>query len=122
MIWKLPYLNGTEQAYVEQTMGLQYSVNSNVAAPMFGFGSYSYLPLGFDADGKLFAYSYLDDSTFTPGQNPGQGAEPKAYYQWYVCWQYFTSYYYQSVGWSTTDTPHNPTCEAVDITQVFATS
>jgi hypothetical protein len=38
--------------------------------------------------------------------------------QWYVCWQYFTGYYYQSVGWTQVGAPHNPTCEPVDITKV----
>ncbi|KAI1104644.1 hypothetical protein F4804DRAFT_306347 [Jackrogersella minutella] len=120
--WKLPYTDGDGNPQsVPQVLGLQYLVNSNVAAPMFGFSSYS-MNLGFDADGKLFGYSYYDDSTFTPGTNPVPSGDGTALYQWYACWQYFTGYYYQSVGWSVTAPPHNPTCEAVDITQVFPSS
>lgn len=37
---------------------------------------------------------------------------------WAVCWQYFTGYYYQSVGWVTEGAPHNPTCEPATITKV----
>ncbi|XXH05196.1 hypothetical protein Hte_011621 [Hypoxylon texense] len=119
--WKLPYTdeNGNP-ATVEQVLGLQYQINSNVAAPMFGWGSSVYNLFGFDADKKLFGYSYYDDSTFTPGTNPVPSGEGIANYQWYVCWQYFTGYYYQSLAWSTTSPPHNPTCEPVDVTQVFS--
>ncbi|KAL7626387.1 hypothetical protein AAE478_003159 [Parahypoxylon ruwenzoriense] len=120
--WMLPYIDQDgNEASVQQVMNLQFLVNSNVAAPVFGFGSYQ-VQVGFDADGKLFTYNYFDDSTFTPGTNPIPSGEGKAYYQWYVCWQYFTGYYYQSVGWAQTTPPHNPTCEPVDITQVFLSS
>ncbi|KAI1771273.1 hypothetical protein F4818DRAFT_208902 [Hypoxylon cercidicola] len=116
--WKLPYNDQDgNPATVDQVLGLQYQLNSNVAAPMFGWSTSNLF--GFDADKKLFGYSYYDDATFTPGTNPVPSGEGIAYYQWYVCWQYFTGYYYQSIGWATTLPPHNPTCEAVDITQVF---
>ncbi|KAI1085828.1 hypothetical protein F5B20DRAFT_519946 [Whalleya microplaca] len=118
--WHLPININDTQSDLPQTINFQYQQNSNIAAPMFGLGSVSGgTSLGFDADGKLFAYSYYDDSTFVPGQNPSPNGEGKAIYQWFVCWQYFTGYYYQSVGWAQTLPPHNPTCEAVDITQVF---
>ncbi|OTB06818.1 hypothetical protein M426DRAFT_318532 [Hypoxylon sp. CI-4A] len=117
--WNLPYTGSDgNPASVPQSLTLQYQLNSNVAAPMFGLGSYG-TSLGFDADGKLFAWAYIDDSTFTPGTNPFPTGEGTAYYQWYVCWQYFTSYYYQSVAWATSSPTHNPTCEPVDITRVF---
>lgn len=116
--WKLPYTDQDgNPAVVDQVLGLQYQINSNVAAPMFGWSTYNLW--GFDADGKLFGYTYYDDSTFTPGTNPVPSGEGVANYQWYVCWQYFTGYYYQSLGWATTSPPHNPTCEAVDVTQVL---
>ncbi|KAI1143983.1 hypothetical protein F5Y05DRAFT_407382 [Hypoxylon sp. FL0543] len=120
--WKLPYTDGNgNSAFEPQTLGLQYLPNSNVAAPMFGISDVA-MNVGFDTDNKLFSWFYYDDSTFTPGTNPAPSGEGKAYYQWYVCWQYFTGYYYQSVGWATTTPPHNPTCEPVDITQVFVSS
>ncbi|KAI1376777.1 hypothetical protein F4677DRAFT_73658 [Hypoxylon crocopeplum] len=116
--WNLHYTDQDgNPSYVAQVMAMQYLLNSNVAAPMFGFGSSSLI--GFDKDSKMFGYNYYDDSTFTPGTNPIPSGEGEAYYQWFVCWQYFTGYYYQSIGWTTTGAPHNPTCEAVNITQVF---
>ncbi|KAI8964107.1 hypothetical protein F5Y11DRAFT_118087 [Daldinia sp. FL1419] len=122
LVWKLPYQTGNDtQATVDQPMTLQFAVNSNVAAPMFGLSTY-YMDVGFDQDGKLFGWNYIDDSTFTPGTNPFPTGNGTAYYKWYVCWQYFTSYYYQSVGWSLTAPPHNPTCEPVDIFQEFPSS
>ncbi|KAI1405754.1 hypothetical protein F4819DRAFT_442637 [Hypoxylon fuscum] len=117
LVWKLPYTDQNGNPAVEpEIMGINYVLNSNVGAPMFGLSGTGLV--GFDADNKLFGYMYYDDSTFTPGTNPVPNGDGKAYYQWYVCWQYFTGYYYQSIGWSTTSPPHNPTCEPVDITQV----
>ncbi|KAI0115960.1 hypothetical protein GGR51DRAFT_546234 [Nemania sp. FL0031] len=117
LIWSLPYTdeNGNP-ASVEQAMGMVYQPNSNVAAPLFGFSSSSFL-VGFDSEGELFGYDYVDDSKFVAGQPPTDYT-PKAYYQWAVCWQYFTGYYYQSVAWVQTGAPHNPTCEPVEITKV----
>ncbi|KAI2778980.1 hypothetical protein F4815DRAFT_475737 [Daldinia loculata] len=122
LVWKLPYNDGSgNQATVDQALGLQFAVNSNVASLLFGLSNY-YFNVGFDKDSKLFGWTYIDDSTFTPGTNPFPSGNGTAYYQWYVCWQYFTSYYYQSVGWTSTGAPHNPTCEPVDITQEFPSS
>ncbi|KAI1467101.1 uncharacterized protein F4812DRAFT_431184 [Daldinia caldariorum] len=122
LIWKLPYTDGSGgQATVDQGLALQFTVNSNVAAAMFGFGSYS-VDLGFDKEGKLFGVSYIDDSTFEPGKSPFPSGNATADYQWYACWQYFTGYYYQSIGWASTSPPHNPTCEPVDIFQEFPSS
>ncbi|KAI2636359.1 hypothetical protein GGS26DRAFT_548778 [Hypomontagnella submonticulosa] len=119
LIWRLHYTDQDgNAAYVEQVLGLSYQINSNVAAPMFGFNQGN-LNIGFDQAKKLFATNYYDDSTFVPGQNPTPNGVGTAYYQWYVCWQYFTGYYYQSVGWTTGGVPHNPTCEPVDIVQEF---
>lgn len=92
-------------------MTFTYVPNSNVAAPLFGF-EYG-TSVGFDNDGKLFTYAYYDDSTFVPQQQPVTGHF--AYYQWFICWQYLTGYYYQSVGWAMTLPPQNPTCEPVEI-------
>ncbi|KAI1131526.1 hypothetical protein F5Y10DRAFT_233456 [Nemania abortiva] len=117
LIWNEPYTdeNGNP-ASAEQTMGLNYQPNSNVAAPMFGFSQGTFL-VGFDSEGELFGYDYIDDSKFVAGQPPTDYTA-KAYYQWAVCWQYFTGYYYQSVAWVQNGAPHNPTCEPVEITKV----
>ncbi|TGJ85321.1 hypothetical protein E0Z10_g3449 [Xylaria hypoxylon] len=117
LVWGQPYTdeNGNP-ASVSQAMSLVYQPTSNVAAPLFGFGQ-NVLLVGFDAEGGLFGYNYYDDSKFVAGQQPTDYT-PKAYYQWAVCWQYFTGYYYQSVAWVQTGAPRNPTCEAVEITKV----
>jgi hypothetical protein len=111
--WNLPLGNQS----VPEPLRFIYAPNSNVAAPMF-YPSEDSTLVGFDADDKLFTYNYYDDSTFVPGVRPDAG-ESKAYYNWYLCWQYLSGYYYQSVGWSTTLPPQNPTCQAIDITQVL---
>ncbi|KAI1213099.1 uncharacterized protein F4807DRAFT_311314 [Annulohypoxylon truncatum] len=124
VIWKLPYTDSNGNTALEpQTLGLQFTTDSNVASTNFGLGECSSdLNVGFDADGKLFAWNYIDDSTFTPGTNPVPSGVGKAYYQWYVCYIYYTGYYYQAIGWSATSPPHNPTCQPVDIIQVFPSS
>ncbi|KAH8162734.1 hypothetical protein CIB48_g5513 [Xylaria polymorpha] len=119
LVWNQPYTDQDGNlATVSQSMGLIYSSTSNVAAPMFGFSQTDFL-IGFDTEGGLFGYNYFDDSKFIAGQPPTDYT-PKAYYQWAVCWQYFTGYYYQSVAWVQVGAPHNPTCEPVEITKVDA--
>ncbi|GAP89223.1 hypothetical protein SAMD00023353_1200570 [Rosellinia necatrix] len=117
LVWGQPYTdeNGNP-AEVSQAMGLVYQPTSNVAAPLFGFSPDVFL-VGFNSEGELFGYNYVDDSKFAPGQPPTDYTG-KAYYQWAVCWQYFTGYFYQSVAWVQIGAPHNPTCEPVEITKV----
>ncbi|TRX94792.1 hypothetical protein FHL15_004253 [Xylaria flabelliformis] len=117
LVWNLPYTdpNGNP-ASESQAMGLYFDSTSNVAAPMFGFSQFTFL-VGFNSEGELFGYNYVDDSKFIAGKAPTD-LTPKAYYQWAVCWQYFTGYYYQSVAWVLAGAPHNPTCEPVEITKV----
>lgn len=50
-------------------MGLVYQPTSNVAEPLFGFSQNNFL-IGFDSEGELFGYNYVDDSKFLPGQPP----------------------------------------------------
>jgi hypothetical protein len=111
--WNLPSGNVS----FPEPMRFIYTPNSNVAAPMFWPDDSGTL-VGFDSKGKLFTYSYYDDSTFLPGVQP-DSSTPKAYYNWFLCWEYFTGYYYNAVGWATTLPPQNPTCEAIEITQIL---
>ncbi|KAI0024933.1 hypothetical protein F4780DRAFT_483800 [Xylariomycetidae sp. FL0641] len=117
LVWNLPYTDGDNTTHFEsQGMGLTYLVNSNVAAPQFGLSTYGTMNVGFDGD-KLFGATYIDDKSFVPGKFPETIQNGKAY-NWFVCWQYLTSYYYQSVGWAQTLPPQNPTCQPVTITKV----
>ncbi|KAI0199648.1 hypothetical protein F4808DRAFT_203531 [Astrocystis sublimbata] len=118
LVWNQPYTDEDNNiAYASQYMGLVYSPTSNVAAPMFGFSETAFL-VGFNSEGGLFGYNYVDDADNTPEKAP-TGFTPKAYYQWAVCWQYFTGYYYQSLAWiQLGGAPHNPTCELVEVTKV----
>ncbi|KAI0476707.1 hypothetical protein F4859DRAFT_514040 [Xylaria cf. heliscus] len=119
LVWNQPYTDQDgNPASESESMGLVYQSTSNVAAPMFGYSQSVFL-IGFDGEGELFGYNYVDDSKFTPGQVPTDYT-PKAYYQWAVCWQYFTGYYYQSVAWVQIGAPRNPTCEPVEITKLDA--
>ncbi|KAK8074118.1 hypothetical protein PG994_005017 [Apiospora phragmitis] len=117
--WNLQLAPGSDPAFVPSAMTFTYSSTSNVAQPLFGASSNAGgQSVGFDKDGKMFVYGYQDDSTFEPNVPP-KPSQPKAYYNWFVCWQSFTAYYYPSVAWATTLPPQNPTCQAVDITQVM---
>ncbi|KAK6856630.1 hypothetical protein PG995_006817 [Apiospora arundinis] len=118
--WNLQLASGSDPAFVPSPMSFTFPTTSNVAQPMFGTSSSTGgQPVGFDKDGKLFAYGYLDDSTFQPGVPPNPSSQAKAYYNWFVCWQSFSAYYYNAVGWATSLPPHNPTCQAVEIHQVL---
>ncbi|KAI1180400.1 hypothetical protein F4777DRAFT_314390 [Nemania sp. FL0916] len=119
LVWNQPYTGEDGPALASQGMGLTYLVNSNVAAPMFGYSQTDFL-VGFDSEGELFGYAYINDANFVSGQFPSgtDAYNPTALYQWAVCYQYFTGYYYQSVAWIQAGAPHNPTCEPVTITKV----
>jgi hypothetical protein len=66
----------------------------------------------------LFVAASGNDSAYVAGVEP-TNITTAAYYNWYVCWQYLTGYYYQSIGWAQSLPPQNPTCQAVTITQVL---
>ncbi|KAI0417690.1 hypothetical protein F5X98DRAFT_374573 [Xylaria grammica] len=117
LVWNQPYTDQDgNPASVSQAMSLVYQATSNVAAPLFSFDQSLFL-VGFDSEGGLFGYNYVNDGEFVASQPPTDYT-PKAYYQWAVCWQYFTGYFYRSVAWVQLGVPHNPTCEAVEITKV----
>ncbi|KAI8947454.1 hypothetical protein F4801DRAFT_511145 [Xylaria longipes] len=117
LVWNSPYTDQDgNPAFESEYMGLVFSTTSNVAAPMFGYSQSTFL-IGFNSEGEIFGYNYVDDSKNVPDKVPIENT-PKAYYQWAVCWQYFTGYYYQSVAWVQIGAPHNPTCESVEITKV----
>ncbi|KAI1751420.1 hypothetical protein F4782DRAFT_531447 [Xylaria castorea] len=118
LIWNLPYTGPDGPALESQAMGLDFQTTSNVAGTMFGFSQFTFI-VGFNGEGELFGYNYVDDSKFTAGKSPTD-LTPKAYYQWAVCYQYFTGYYYQSLAWVQVGAPHNPTCEPVTVTKVKA--
>ncbi|KAI1432351.1 hypothetical protein GGR50DRAFT_615469 [Xylaria sp. CBS 124048] len=118
LTWNLPFIDDNgNPATISQPMSLEYQTTSNVAAPMFGLSDNTF-SVGFDSEGVLFGYNYIDDSKFVPGmQPPVTQLVGRAYYQWAVCWQYFAGYYYQSLAWVQSGISHNPTCEAVMVTQ-----
>ncbi len=70
LVWNEPYTDEDGNlAYASQAMSLVYQPTSNVAAPQFGFSQSGFL-IGFDSEGGLFGYNYVDDSKFVPGQFP----------------------------------------------------
>ncbi|KAI0533412.1 hypothetical protein GGR58DRAFT_486885 [Xylaria digitata] len=120
LIWNQPYTDQDgNPALVPFPMGLSYQTTSNVAAPIFGYEQdiQTVFMVGFDSKGGLFGYNYVDDSKFDASQPPSDFT-PKAYYQWALCWQYFTGTYAQSLAWIQLGTPHNPTCEPIEIIKV----
>lgn len=115
--WLLPYQNGNGSTlYQTSPLEFQPSWGSNVAPGYFQPGE-TYTYIGYDDDKKLYMNGGYDDSSFNatrPEPVPTLGN----LYNWNLCYQYLGSYYYQSIGWSFTDPPHNPSCEPVDLTLV----
>jgi len=86
---------------------------SNVAVPEFTPGDGT-TNLGFDNEGKLFVFGYIDD-TVTP---PAYKVQP--FYRWYVCYTN-AGYTYTTLSWVVgPHSPENPTCVKVDVERVFA--
>jgi hypothetical protein len=105
----------TPSPYHGQVLDMMYMSNSNVGVPILGSGT-GYFDIGFDSDNKTFSVKEFDDSMYVPGVQPEYNGD-FGYYQWAVCWQY-SGLYAQTLSWITTGTPHNPTCELVDLLRV----
>ncbi|KAI0505904.1 hypothetical protein F5B22DRAFT_660946 [Xylaria bambusicola] len=106
----------TPSPYRGQVMDMTYQSNSNVGVPLLGLGTNSYFDVGFDDDNKAFNTKEFDDGAYVPGVQP-EYDDDLGYYHWAVCWQ-FSGMYQQTLSWITYGTPHNPTCELVDLVRV----
>ncbi|KAI0530068.1 hypothetical protein GGR58DRAFT_494756 [Xylaria digitata] len=104
----------TPSPYHGQPLDITYMSNSNVGAALLGNGAA--FDAGFDADSRVFSTREFDDSTYVPGVPP-EYTEELGYYHWAICWQ-LSGTYNQTLSWITTGTPHNPTCELVDLLRV----
>ncbi|KAI0204092.1 hypothetical protein F4808DRAFT_368511 [Astrocystis sublimbata] len=102
-----------DATFLGKATSLRYnSVGSNVGQPLVGAGSTT--SVGFDKDNKTFVREYVNDSTFVPGRTPDM-SDSQDLYGWAVCWTNFLFWYGQSLNWITNGSPHNPTCERVDL-------
>jgi hypothetical protein len=88
-------------------------ITSNVAVPEFTPGEGS-TNLGFDKEGKMFVFGYIDDTVTPPAY------KQQAFYRWYVCLTE-AGYLYTTLAWVVgTHSPENPSCVKVDVLRVFA--
>ncbi|KAI0130385.1 hypothetical protein BJ170DRAFT_593897 [Xylariales sp. AK1849] len=111
--WNLPAYEKKRIVNLPSAMSLHYDPNSNVAQPLLIPGDTGALSVGFDKDGRLFTWEAPERFPGTPPL-----AEGIARYDWFLCWQYFNSYYlYNAVAWAQSLPPQNPTCHAIDIKQ-----
>lgn len=118
--WLLPYTDSDGNAATQVSpMQLSPSWSSNVAAGLFQPGE-TYTYLGYDDSRKLYISGGYDDSSFNATRP--QPAPVGPLYNWHLCYQYTGGYYYQSVAWVSTDPPHNPSCEPIDLTFEDVTS
>ncbi|KAK0621452.1 hypothetical protein B0T17DRAFT_508801 [Bombardia bombarda] len=120
LVWNLPYTSGEtgEPATVSLPLNLNYNPGSNVASTLLQPG-YDSVSVAF-AGSNLVIPSYIDDSTFVAGQRPNITGATTPLTQWYACWVYVGSYYYNALAWVTNGAPHNPTCQAVSVVRVDA--
>jgi hypothetical protein len=118
LIWNLPIRINESVDHVSEPMSLSYNPGSNVAVPLFnpGYPS-SGNEVGFTSNGSLYIATYYNDSTFQPGVYPNPTGST-ALTNWFVCSTIVGGYFYQALAWVTAGTPHNPTCEAVQVIKV----
>lgn len=100
---------------VSEPLGLSYNQASNVALPLFGLSAESVVYMSFDIDDCLNIQSYIDDRV-----PPPYDGSTTAYYRWYICETYFSSYTYTTLAWVMGQyPPQNPTCSPVGVKRVF---
>lgn len=117
--WLLPY-TGPDGALAYESEALAFEINfaSNVFQGIFspGVGTGSFLSF-YPENGTLYVASAVDDSSFnatTPSPTPYLSDLSR----FYLCYQSYSGYYYQSIAWVASDPPHNPSCEPVDLSLV----
>lgn len=115
LTWNMPF-GGSSGDYVNEPLTMYQQASSNVAVLVFrpAYASDG-VNVGFDADNKLFLYTYVDD-TVTP---PVATGEPFLFYNWNVCQTYYSGYRYFALAWVTAGTPVNPSCKAVSVIREF---
>jgi len=109
----LTYLLEGSNFNLSEPMALTYSPSSNVAHPQFQ-PVQAGTSVAFDSNNLLNIQDYVDDTV-----NPPSAGAVKAYYRWYICTTYTSSYIYSTLNWvQGSAPPQNPSCQKVDIMRV----
>jgi len=110
----LTYLLQGSNFNVSEPMELTMLESSNVAHPIFTPSETGTL-VAFDAQEALNIQSYVDDTVYPPA-----AGSPKAYYRWYMCTTYYSSYTYETLNWVLGSfPPQNPSCQKVDVKREY---
>jgi hypothetical protein len=127
----LTYLLQASAVNVSEPLELTLLESSNIAHPIFT-PSETGSQVAFDSKDLLnvrliFIYtwsltdqvkqiqSYVDDMVYPP-----QAGSPKAYYRWYLCTTYYSSYTYETLNWVLGSfPPQNPSCQKVDVKREY---
>ncbi|KAK3333126.1 hypothetical protein B0T19DRAFT_439913 [Cercophora scortea] len=121
LTWLFPSRPSSPVPNLWLPLDLTLDIRSNVAHTYISSGPGYGIYVGWDGDNLYIpGAGTTDDSTNVPHVYPNVTSSfGLKLQQWYVCWVYFGSYYYQAVAWVTAGAPHNPTCEAVSIVREF---
>lgn len=100
-------------------MGLDFGPETNLALPYIAFNS-QYDIFGFNEEGFLVIWTSRDDST--TGSVQPIVPVVRAVNRWYICNSVtWAGYRYTTLAWLMgSGLPQNPTCQAVNVTRVFA--
>ncbi|KAI1382851.1 uncharacterized protein F4822DRAFT_98686 [Hypoxylon trugodes] len=105
--------NGT--ITIPSALQFQPSFSSNVLLGLIFPGVEDGTAVYYHPDnGTLYINGGYDDSTFNatyPNPVPTYGNLTN----FHLCYQFTGGYYYQSIAWVSTQPPHNPSCEPVDL-------
>lgn len=114
LIFELP-VGGLPNGILSSPMELSTNPISNVAVPLFTPAEYGQ-QVSIDSEGKLNIPGGLDDTT---GLYSGPTYANKNYARWQVCNTY-AGYLYNTLAWTFGNgVPENPSCQAVEVVQVF---
>jgi hypothetical protein len=97
LVWNVPFvINGTHE-YESEPLNFFYSPTGNIAVPVFEPSYQTTVPLGFDAENKMFVYNYVDD-TVTLLNGTGRY---KTYLHWAACQTYCLGHTHLALAWVT---------------------
>jgi hypothetical protein len=116
--WLLPYTGEDGPAFEPEALAFELSWASNVYQAIFSPGSNYGSYLSFHPEnGTFYISSAIDDSSFN-ATYPSSEPYLSNLDRFYLCYQDYSGYYYQSLAWVATDPPHNPSCEPVNVAMV----
>ncbi|KAI0123442.1 hypothetical protein BJ170DRAFT_641838 [Xylariales sp. AK1849] len=114
--WLLTFSGSDDGLDTEpEALVIEPNLSSNVQVALFypGLDDATYINY-YPDNGTLYIDGGPDDSSFN-ATYPSSTSSLGNLTNFHLCYQYTGGYYYHSIAWVSTQPPHNPSCQPVDL-------